>query len=115
MRASRPRHGKRRRGAPTDDAGRSPGLLARVRLQVCLDRRIPPLQVEAPPKPRRLVDVGAVGVGWAKKSGKCFRVGIFLMLSGSPHVRQMGRACGEPDEIELTAIGVKLNGSRRVG
>ena len=24
----------------------------------------------------------------------------------------MGRTCGEPDELELTAIGVKLNGSR---
>ena len=26
----------------------------------------------------------------------------------------MGCTCGEPDEIELTAIGVELNGSRRV-
>ena len=26
----------------------------------------------------------------------------------------MGRTCGEPDEIELTAIGVKLNGWRTV-
>ena len=26
----------------------------------------------------------------------------------------MGRTCGEPDEIELTAMGVKLNGSGRV-
>ena len=26
----------------------------------------------------------------------------------------MGRTCGEPDEIELTPMGVKLNGSRRV-
>ena len=25
----------------------------------------------------------------------------------------MGRTCGEPDEIELAAMGVKLNGSRR--
>ena len=24
----------------------------------------------------------------------------------------MGRTCGEPDEIELTAMGVKLNGSQ---
>jgi len=24
----------------------------------------------------------------------------------------MGRTCGEPDEIELTAMGVELNGSR---
>ena len=24
----------------------------------------------------------------------------------------MARTCGEPDEIELTAMGVKLNGSR---
>ena len=26
----------------------------------------------------------------------------------------MGRTCGEPNEIELTAVGVKLNGSGRV-
>ena len=26
----------------------------------------------------------------------------------------MGRTCGEPDEIGLTAMGVELNGSRRV-
>ena len=26
----------------------------------------------------------------------------------------MGRTCGEPDEIELAPMGVKLNGSRRV-
>ena len=26
----------------------------------------------------------------------------------------MGRACGEPDEIELTAMGVELNGLGRV-
>ena len=26
----------------------------------------------------------------------------------------MGRTCGEPDEIELTAMGVELNGSRGV-
>ena len=26
----------------------------------------------------------------------------------------MGRTCGEPDEIELTPMGVELNGSRRV-
>ena len=42
----------------------------------------------------------------------------FLISSGSPHVRctPMGvrRTCGEPDEIELTAMGVKLNGSGRV-
>ena len=37
--------------------------------------------------------------------------GFFLISSGSPHVRPMGRTCGEPDEIELTPMGVKLNGS----
>ena len=38
---------------------------------------------------------------------------FFLIPLGSPHVRctPMVRACGEPDEIELTAIGVELNGS----
>ena len=40
---------------------------------------------------------------------------FFLVSSGSPHVRRtpMGvrRTCREPDEIELTPMGVKLNGS----
>ena len=35
-----------------------------------------------------------------------------MISSSSPHVRPMGRTCGEPDEIELTAMGVKLNGLR---
>ena len=39
-----------------------------------------------------------------KKRGSIFRVGIFLISSGSPHVRctPMGRTCGGPDEISLT-------------
>ena len=37
----------------------------------------------------------------------------FLISLGSPHVRPMGRTCGEPIEIELTAIGVELNGCPR--
>ena len=37
-----------------------------------------------------------------------------MISSGSPHVRPMGRTCGEPDEIELTPMGVRLNGSGRV-
>ena len=48
------------------------------------------------------------------KSGDIFRVLVFFLISsGSPHVRPMGRTCGEPDEIGLTAMGVELNGSRR--
>ena len=47
-----------------------------------------------------------------KRAVKCFGWVFFLISSGSPHVRPMGRTCGEPDEIELTAMGVKLNGSR---
>ena len=41
---------------------------------------------------------------------------LFLISSGSPHVRctPMGRTCGEPDEIGLTPMGVELNGSGRV-
>ena len=31
---------------------------------------------------------------------------------GSPHVRPIGRACGEPNEIELTATPEPLNGVR---
>ena len=40
-----------------------------------------------------------------------------MISSGSPHVLRahVGRTCGEPDEIGLTAIGVKLNGSREGG
>ena len=61
--------------------------------------------------PRRLI---------TKKSGNIFYILIFfgwvffLNSSGSPHVRPMGSTCGEPTEIELTPIGVKLDGSRRV-
>ena len=42
---------------------------------------------------------------------------VFFLISvggQAPHVRPMGRSCGEPNEIELTPIGVKLNGSRGV-
>jgi len=52
------------------------------------------------------------------KSGNIFGWVFFLIASGSPHVRctPMGvhRACGEPGEIELTPIGLVLNGSRHV-
>ena len=49
-----------------------------------------------------------------KRAVKFFGWVFFLISSGSPHVRPMGvhRTRGEPDEIELTAMGVKLNGSR---
>ena len=35
-----------------------------------------------------------------------------MISPGSPHVLRAhtGRKCGEPDEIELAAIGVELNG-----
>ena len=39
---------------------------------------------------------------------------FFLISLGSPHVRPTGCTCGEPDEIELAAIGVELNGSGHV-
>ena len=52
------------------------------------------------------------GVRSRKSAVKNFGWVFFLISSGSPHVRPMGRTCGEPDEIELTAMGVKLNGSR---
>ena len=41
-----------------------------------------------------------------KRAVKFFGWVFFLISSGSPHVRPMGRTCGEPDEIELTAAGV---------
>ena len=46
-----------------------------------------------------------------KRAVNVFGWVFFLITSGSPHVRPMGRTCGEPDENELTAMGVKLNGS----
>ena len=50
-----------------------------------------------------------------KRAVKCFGWVFVLISSGSPHVLRahMGvhRTCGEPNEIELTAIGVALNGS----
>ena len=40
---------------------------------------------------------------------------VFIFISvGSPHVRPVGRTWGGPKEIELTPIGVKLYGPRRV-
>ena len=49
------------------------------------------------------------------KSGDIFRVLVFFLISsGSPHVRPMGRTRGGPDEIGLTPMGVELNGSGRV-
>ena len=43
---------------------------------------------------------------------------FFLISSGSQHVRCTPMwalsTCGEPDEIGLTPMGVKLNGSGRV-
>ena len=47
----------------------------------------------------------------AKKSVIFFGWVFFLISSGSPHVRPMGRTCGEPDEIELAPMGVQLHGS----
>ena len=55
-----------------------------------------------------------------KEKGILFgRVFFLISLGGrAPHVLRahMGgyRTCGEPDEIELTAIGVELNGPRGV-
>ena len=37
-----------------------------------------------------------------------------MIFWASPHVRPMGHTRGEPGGIELTPIGVKLNGSLRV-
>ena len=40
-----------------------------------------------------------------EKGGDNFRVGLFLISLGSPHALRadMGRTCGEPNEIDLTA------------
>ena len=51
-----------------------------------------------------------------KKSGNNFQA-VFLLDFVRLTTRTMhphGRTCGEPDGIELTAIGVELNGSGRV-
>ena len=50
-----------------------------------------------------------------RKRAVIFSGWVFFLISPcSPHVRPMGRTCGEPTEIKLTPIGVKLNGSGRV-
>ena len=50
----------------------------------------------------------------SRKRAVAFFGWVFFLISlGPPHVGHMGRTCGEPDRIELTATGVKLNGSRR--
>ena len=46
-----------------------------------------------------------------EKNGSIFGWVFFLILLGSVHVRPIRRACGEPNEIELTPIGVTLDGS----
>ena len=48
------------------------------------------------------------------RAGIIFGWVFFLISFGSPHVRPMGRTCGEQSEIELTSIGVKSDGSWRV-
>ena len=52
------------------------------------------------------------GVRALKRSGDIFRWGgvCFLISLGSPHVRPMGRTCGEPNVFELTAAHGVLNG-----
>ena len=60
-----------------------------------------------------LADDYVITVTERKKSVMFFGCVFFLISFGSPHVRctPMGRTCGEPNEIELTAIRVILNGS----
>ena len=46
-----------------------------------------------------------------KKSGNVLPVGIFLdFVRLATRTLHEARTCGEPNELELTAIGVKLNG-----
>ena len=64
-----------------------------------------------PPRPRCLPLLHGVARVRSRKRAVIFFGWVFFLISyGSPHVRPMGRTCGEPDEIELTAMGVKLNG-----
>ena len=46
-----------------------------------------------------------------KRAVNVFRWVFFLISFGSPRVRPVWRTCGEPSEVELTPIWVKLNGS----
>ena len=55
---------------------------------------------------------------WARKRAVLFSGWVFFLIpSGSPHVRctPMERTRGEPDDIGLTPMGVKLNGWGRAG
>ena len=66
-------------------------------------------------RPRRPPRRDPVQRAWARtRAVTCFGWVFFLISSGSPHVRPMGRTCGAPGEIELAPVGVKLNGSRSV-
>ena len=48
------------------------------------------------------------GVPARKRAVIYFGWVFFLISSGSPHVRPMGRTCGEPDEIGLTPHGGEI-------
>ena len=48
-----------------------------------------------------------------KRAVICFGWVFFLISLVSPHVRPVGRTCGEPNEIELTTIQLQLNGLNR--
>ena len=65
------------------------------------------VEVGTPPEPERPAH------GHGKRAVAFFGWVFFFKSSGPPHVRHMGCKCGEPNETELTHIGVKLNGSRR--
>ena len=62
-----------------------------------------------------LLDImGKWSLSQVRVSKKAFFGRVFFLISSggqAPHVRctPMGRACGEPDEPELTRMGVELN------
>ena len=89
----------------------SPSLPLSLSLSLCADLRVVPRDQDLEQAVRvRTVPLLTI------KGGETFRVSIFFLSSlggQAPHVRPVGvhRTCGEPNEIELTAIGVKLSGS----
>jgi len=71
---------------------------------------------EGPPPPATVGEVVAthgVATSWSRQSAVMFCGWVcFLISSGSPHARPVGRTCGEPGEIELGPIVVGSNGPR---
>ena len=99
-----------------------PGEVSPVLAPLVLDHhRLGLEHVPWEPLPAALEPLGPRRLPVVQHDLACARIfragGVFFLQLISPgqlHVRPMGCTCRWAGEIELTAIGVKLNGSRRV-